>query len=326
MTAVRSSISLLVFALLSILFACGKEDEANAAWPPPPPAVDGGIQLHVGPFDVAAGTEIHKCVVQRMEDSLLVNQIESWSTDKSHHFAADVTIVNIPEGTFDCRDVFTSEVMANSMTVYSTDRAHNLIDFPAGSAGKLPAKYARVILSFHYVNPTKEARHVEGFLNLYTTDPKNVQTLVNGIVGSVDKFTLPPRSPATITGTCTVDRAVDVIALTGHAHQQLTSFELRLVRGGVRPEAPDYHTTEWSGPPLDVRSDAPIHLEPGDAIEWTCNYQNPTDAPITEGESTSQEMCMAIVVYLPDQGFLACRVTPSVPKGKAKQQTPPAAL
>jgi hypothetical protein len=318
----------LVLALLSLLISCSNDDASSDApsWPPPAPAEGLGLQYKVGPFEIPANSEIHKCVTTRIEDSILVNRIESFASEKSHHFSADVTIVAIPEGVFDCHDVFTNEVMANSMTVYSTDRATNRVDFPDGVAGKLPAKYAHLILSFHFVNPSAKAKTVEGYLNLWTTDPSNVHTLVNGIVGEARNFKLPARSHSSVTGTCTIDRAVDVVALTGHAHQELTSFELRLIRGGKRPEKPDYRTTEWSGPPLDVRAQDPVHLDAGDSIEWTCNYENPRDETITDGESTSQEMCMAIVVYMPDQGFLACRVTPEAPNGHAKQQTPASSI
>jgi hypothetical protein len=35
---------------------------------------------------------------------------------------------------------------------------------------------------------------------------------------------------------------------------------------------------------------------------------------------------MAIVVYLPDQGFLTCNVSRAKPRTKMRQQTPPAVL
>jgi hypothetical protein len=284
------------------------------------------LQLKVGPYEVAPGAEIHKCVTYQVQDSMLVNRIESFSNGVSHHFAADVTIVPVPEGVHDCRDVFTEEVMKSSMTVYSTDRANNRVDFPAGVAGKLPAKYARIILSYHFVNPSSATKNVEGYLNLHTTQREGIHALVNGIVGSVGNFEIPPRAETTVTGTCEIDRAIDIVAMTGHAHRTLRSFELRLSRGGVLPAAPDYTTTEWSGPPLDTRPDRPLHLEPGDTIEWKCSFANPTDQPITEGEKTTQEMCMAIVVYMPDQGFLTCNVSPAKPRTKVRQQTPPAVL
>jgi hypothetical protein len=312
--------------VIATLASCGSatDSDAPSSWPPPPPAA--GIQLKIGPFELAPGDEIHKCVTYDVQDTMLINRIESFSTLKSHHFAADVTVVPLPEGTHDCRDIFTEAVMQSSMTVYSTDRQQNRIDFPDGVAGKLPAQFAKLILSFHVVNPSSKPINVEGYINLHTTEREKVHALINGIVGSVLHFSLPPRADTTLTGTCTVDRPIDVIAMTGHAHQRLSSFELRLIHGGTRPQQPDYQTHEWSGPPLDAFTDKPVHMNPGDSIEWRCSYRNESDAPVTDGEKTSQEMCMVVVVYMPDQGFLTCNVTPAKPQGKVRQQTPPGQL
>src|SRR4051812_4831430 len=130
-----------IVVALCAMTACATKDDQASDWPPPAPPEGHGMQFKVGPFDIAPGTEIHKCVTYQMEESMLINRIESFSSDKTHHFAADVTIVKVPDGTFDCREIWTSEVMANSLTVYSTDRIHNRIDFPEGVAGKLPARF-----------------------------------------------------------------------------------------------------------------------------------------------------------------------------------------
>lgn len=322
----RSALAALAFAS-SAAMGCGAEappDGLDAKAPPPPPA--SGIQLEVGPFHVPAGEEIFRCTVVKVEDTLLVDAIESFAGDDVHHFSVDATLATIPSGVYDCNDVFTSDVMQNSLTVYSTTRPHDRIRFGDGIAGKLPARFFTLILSYHYLNTTGEPQDVGGYLNIETTTKDKVKTLINGIVGATRRFVVPPQSERSFTKRCTTDRALDVLAVTSHAHEQLSLFEVSFIKNGARPEAPHHVATDGLNPDMTVFTDAPIHLEPGDAMEWTCHYKNPTDAPITEGERADQEMCQAIAIYAPDQGFLSCNVYDDQTEKPFKQLAPPASI
>lgn len=316
---------LLPFALAAgaaLLFGCAEGPQGI----PKPPAPASGVQLHVGPWVVQPGQEINRCTTFHLDDEMLVDGIETWTSEHVHHFATTATIVYVPDGVHDCSEVFTDDVMRNSQTVFSTTRTHHQIIFPPGMAGKLSAGFTTVILAMHYINASPKPLVAEGYLNLTTTTKDKVTTLVNGVVAHQRMFSLPPHSVTHPTGRCMLDRPIDVLAIGSHAHSRMTSLEIRILKNGVRPDLPDYVNYDWATPQIDMHTDAPIHLNAGDGIEWICNYENDGDTTIVEGQNTTDEMCTAVLVYAPDQGFLTCDVTPDAPVGTVRVAAPPGTL
>jgi hypothetical protein len=307
--------------LLAPLAGC-----STSAIPQPPQPSPAGLQFHVGPYTVAPGAELEECTTFHLDDEVLVDGIETWTSEKVHHFATTATISAVPEGSNPCSEVLTEQVMQTSQTVFSTTRTHHQVVFPPGYAGKVSAGYTNLVLSLHYVNASDQPAVAEAYLNLTTTTKDQVQTLVNGVVAHQRKFTLPPQSMTAPTGRCLVDRPVDVLAIGSHAHARLTELDIRFLHGGVRPDMPDYANLDWQTPLIDMFPQTPVHLDPGDGIEWTCNYTNATDAPIVEGPHTTDEMCTAVLVYAPDQGFLTCDTTPDQPTVTTIQTAPPGML
>jgi hypothetical protein len=308
-------------ALALLLAAC----QSPALAPPPRPSPQ-GVQFHVGPFTVPPGGELNQCQTFHLDDTLLVDGIETWTSERVHHFATTATPSAVPDGSNPCDQVLTEAVMQTSQTLFSTTRTHHQIVFPDGLAGKVAGGYINLVLSLHYVNATGAPLVAEAYLNLTTTTKDKVRTLVNGVVAHQRMFTLPPHSTTAPTGRCMLDRPIDVLAIGSHAHARLTSLDIRFLRAGARPDAPDYSNPDWQTPLIDMFPDAPVHLEPGDGIEWICNYRNDGDTPIVEGQKTSDEMCTAVLVYAPDQGFLTCDVTPDAPTQTVKVASPPGML
>jgi hypothetical protein len=310
-----------VVPLLAVCFAAC---QSPAIQPPAKPAE--GVQFHVGPYTVPAGAELNQCETFHLDDTLLVDGIETWTSEHVHHFATIATPSAVPDGSNPCSEVLTEAVMQTSQTLFSTTRTHHKIDFPAGMAGKVAGGYLNIVLSLHYVNATDQPLVAEAYLNLTSTTRDQVQTLVNGVVAHQRKFSLPPHSTTAPTARCMLDRPIDVLAIGSHAHARLTDLDIRFLRGGVRPDAPDYVNPDWQTPYIDMFPDAPVHLDPGDGIEWTCNYQNDSDLTIVEGQKTSDEMCTAVLVYAPDQGFLTCDTTPDQPVQTVFEASPPGML
>ena len=137
-----------------------------------------------------------------------------------------------------------------------------------------------------------------------------MHTWINALVHHIRGFTLPPKSESMVKGHCVATEPIDVYATGSHAHASLQRLELRLTRGGVVPEEPDYVNTDGLTPRIDVYADAPKHLEKGDGLEVRCHYRNDTDLPIIEGPKTTDEMCTGVLVYGPDRGYLRCDTEP----------------
>src|SRR4051794_26593414 len=54
--------------------------QAPAVAPPPRPAE--GVQFHVGPYTVPAGGELNQCETFHLDDTLLVDGIETWTSER----------------------------------------------------------------------------------------------------------------------------------------------------------------------------------------------------------------------------------------------------
>jgi hypothetical protein len=53
-----------------------------------------------------------------------------------------------------------------------------------------------------------------------------------------------------------------------------------------------------------LRLDAPLAAT--DQIEVTCHWNNPTNAPVTYGESSDNEMCYFVTFYYPYDHLDGC--------------------
>jgi hypothetical protein len=131
------------------------------------------------------------------------------------------------------------------------------------------------------------------------------QLYLNRVVLSV-----PPGAGRTVTTTCSIPSVYGPISLIGagsHMHMRGVHFVARTSTG-----IPLLETDDWEEPPA-VTYDPPIVMNPGQAVTWTCTYNNETAQPITFGPSASKnEMCIYIASYFsssPDATQLECQST-----------------
>lgn len=117
--------------------------------------------------------------------------------------------------------------------------------------------------------------------------------------GTMD-IDIKPRSTRTTTCTLAIPSFFGNFKVVGafpHMHRLGIAEYAKRVRDGL-------DTTLLDAPNFDfntgaVSSKVDVDIKGGDAIRTMCKWKNPTDATVTYGEGTADEMCFAFMVYYP---------------------------
>ncbi len=157
------------------------------------------------------------------------------------------------------------------------------------------------VIQFHYLNASDDAVVDDTTVDIRFTAPGESFTPAGLLVAGSDDFEIPPMTTGyEVKGTCNVPTfvpSVNVFAIWPHMHQTGRHFKIDLTHDGQT-------STVWDEPfafgdqSLYVPADEYV-IAPGDRIDTTCTYDNPTDDVIPIGESSTQEMCFDFFFYYP---------------------------
>jgi len=275
------------------------------------PAPEQGFQLHAGPFVVPAYDEVYHCVIAEIDAPLgtLVQSLEHRASDTVHHFNV-WGLQEEPEGgamAGDCDDLWSETNMALSSPLYASQTTEFEGSLPEGVAAELPARW--VLMEVHTLNPTAEPLWAEAWLNVNAIDPADVEHLANGLYGSNADLRMEPGDEIIATQRCYVDVDMEIIVLGSHYHQLGKRFEIWKLGEDDEPSALVYESEDYTSPELLFLTEDPIHLDAGSGFEWRCFYENTTDSVVDYGPDSSDEMCMMVGIYYPDDGFKICDPT-----------------
>jgi hypothetical protein len=275
---------------------------AAVASPAAPAAVGGGtapaddpntVLVKMDDFSVAPNTEVFMC--QDFPNpfggaDVAVGRSESTMTTGSHHLHvyygmdSPASLTAAP-----CSNPNEFRPMIHLATV-----PHQISDYGAGTAATLKGSVGLRFMA-HYVNVGAEAITGSVVLKLTKVDPTTITRWVGQLHFNRVQMSLSPGSTQDVATTCTIPSTFGPIGLlnaVSHMHKHATHF-VATTSSGVSL----LDTTDWDeAPPVDYAT--PIMLNPGDAITWTCTYQNDTDQTITYGDSAiKNEMCIYIARF-----------------------------
>jgi hypothetical protein len=110
---------------------------------------------------------------------------------------------------------------------------------------------------------------------------------------------IPPNQISSQAGTCTISEPQTLFALFPHMHQLGTHIKTTIVQGGTNTvlHDADYDFSEQAFTPI-----TPVTMAPGDQIVTECTWNNTTSAPVTWGQSSTDEMCFSIFYRWPAIG------------------------
>jgi hypothetical protein len=280
-------------AALSVLFSCSSSsgdgggatanpDETDVRVPIPPADAKYidfvGTEAVIGP-----GEEKMYCVYTTYNgpDTAFYNQ-EALQGKFGHHAVLLSTKDSKPDGTtIDCTDM--SQLAA--FEPFSITE-----ELPAG-VGVFLQHGKKMVMQFHYVNSSRKPIRVRDVARLHKRELADVKSFAAVWVTNTSDFKVSPRASASQSFDCVLDRDVDLLLLGGHMHEYGTSFKAE-IGPSVNELKPLYTVDQWKQdyrdhPPMQLHTNAPMHLAKGTVIRTTCAWNNPGDTPI----AFPQEMC-----------------------------------
>ena len=156
-------------------------------------------------------------------------------------------------------------------------------------------------LQVHYNNITGLVgeQDASGF-DLCSTDqlrPNDADILATGTF----EIKLPPHTTSQVDCDVTIPPAyaseIDIVSSWAHMHQLGIAQSAKLVHNGVETtllDAPNYSFKQGGGTQA-----VNVKVTGGDSIHTMCRWTNTTDATVTFGEKTEDEMCFAFLTYYP---------------------------
>jgi hypothetical protein len=262
------------------------------------PAAGDGVQIRMT-ANVSPGQEAKYCQYiapgQVFPASIDVGRFEHAFDGTSHHlflYESRKQPGEVGSEAFACAD---ASHLDKGTLMYSAQSNLGELRFPRGVARHVAAD-AVLLLEWHVVNATNAHSTSEAALNLwYATEP---QLIPAGTLSYYHPFIhVPAQASASVTLRCAVPDEVTLLWATSHMHRHGVEHASRLVGDGAAP-VPLFETDQWDDPPMRT-FDEEIRAAPGELIELECRFQNDGAAPVIEGPSVDDEMCMFIAGYYP---------------------------
>jgi hypothetical protein len=275
--------------------------------PLPKPA--NGIQLQLGPFDVAPNfeRELFSYALLNNDKDIFIERVEIAMRPASHHFilytfqeSTPSFVIPLPNVMRDIRDASGNYIRANMLPmafhkfVAGTQWPLLNYHFPPGVALRLPAKTG-LDMNSHYANRSTSTIPGEIYANLHFADPAKVQHVAEILQLSNQDISLPPRKVTTLTKTFTFTERQHIFQLFSHAHEHMTEFKVEVV-GGPRNGEVVYVAYDWVHPPI-LKIDPPLVLEPQQGLKLIVTYNNWTDRELKFGLLSEDEMMILFGYY-----------------------------
>lgn len=191
------------------------------------------------------------------------------------------------------------EAMSSWRSLYGWAPGAAGLELPP-EAGLPEGPGTHLVVQMHFVNPSHEAVQDTSGFDLCTTEqlrPNDADVMAFGTT----EITIPARGSLAVD--CSVPVPADgatthLFAAFPHMHQLGTSIRTVARPGGTGDPVDLGTVTAWD---LGNQTWLPIDytLRPGDVVESTCSWNNPSDHGVGYGPTSDDEMCFSYVMYFP---------------------------
>jgi hypothetical protein len=267
-----------------------------------------GLQVRLTPFDIQPRTEREVCQLIELPNAKEVDfrdltiAMPVGAEYGSHHFAMflysggdDELLEREPFDSAGCVGVGTAFV---SPILAFVQRPKQRIRLPKGVGLRL-APQQRLLLNSHYLNGSGEPLNVDVAVNFKEARRRSIRHHALSFQLGTAAINVPAGTTGSASGAWVVPFPMNVVWLSTHSHKHTTSVTVDVARGGAAPEQ-QIETRDYTEPSVR-RYAKPLRVEPGDRIEWTCNYTNTTTNLVRFGVTAEDEMCFAVgFFYLDD--------------------------
>ena len=282
------------FALALTFAACGTGSPTTSpdlAFAPADLAGTGmtSATLQMTSFTIPAGMEVFKCqdFKNPFAAEAYVKKYESVMTAGSHHLIVFLKDNAVDGPLEDCTG------LEFGPSPYGSQQPTDSITFPDGVAALAPAASGYRV-QVHYLNATAKPIDVAVHVTMYDVAASTVSQHAGQYFFNNISVNIPATGqPYTITKTCTLAAAANILSAVNHMHRWATHFTATAAGQTF------YESDVWSEPKRKV-FDPPLQLAAGTKVTFTCTYVNDTGAPITFGESAqANEMCILAGSFYP---------------------------
>ena len=285
-----------------------RADAPDVPAPLAPPDPGTGVQFRMT-TTVEPGTDDERCqffVVPA--GGLTVNQLAIDPQGTHHVFLWKTPYTSVPtqdehgkpvDGTklFECSNGVTADwkvegILAGAQA--ATD--DKLLPLPEGIAVTIPEGTVLIMIG-HFLNPQTTKFDADVRINMYTIPPETV-SIQAGLYMHVDPFIrIDPMGTASARMSCPVPDEVTILNTQSHMHKHGLGQDAFLIHPDGTPE-PFYHSSDWQHVPVEQWRPGKV-VESGSAIDFQCNYRNNETHVVTQGTSSSDEMCVITGFYYP---------------------------
>lgn len=284
-----------------------------------PPAAGEGIQVAVD-LQLMPGQERQVCKLVLAGQNVNLNWSDGVFTKGSHHGTTSKTSYrdalptqNIRGETVDSSQAADCESVGSDWEVQAVIAGGRGVGESPNTAlngkGMLPDDVALKIaanevleLNFHMFNATDKPVHACYKQNLHSIPDAQVKFEAGTMFYYNAFITVPANSKASATMACPITADVTLAGQVSHMHKRGVGYRATLLDGdplaGGRAMQTLYSGIDWLEPV--VLADTPaLALSKGQWIKWSCDYENPDNRNVAQGQQTTDEMCMFIGVYWP---------------------------
>lgn len=279
-----------------------------------------GMQVSID-MTLEPGQERQICRLVLVKDAVNLNWAEGVFTRGSHHglvartmYRDQLPTENIRgEAVADASQVATCESIGSDWDTNSVIAGGHALGASSHTEpmtkGVLPDDVAVkiaagevLIVNFHMLNATEKTIHGCYKQNLYGIPDEQVKTEAGHMFYYNAFITVPARQRASAKMACPVSSDVTLAAQVSHMHKRGMGYKATLLDGdplaGGKAIETLYDGSEWDEPIARVNSPA-LELKAGQWIQWQCDYLNDEDVNVSQGQETTDEMCMFRGTYWP---------------------------
>ncbi len=293
-----------------LLMACGCSSAAEPAPPAPipdsellaSPPDNAGFQLKLA-VEVAPGVEATWCQYFVLPGAAHdIGRYQSRYTPISHHLIVYQTPLTASDpatvrGVFDCDS---SDRLRNlSGFHFGTQTAKDDVTYPAG-IGKHQLPNEVVMLEYHAINTSADPVGAEARVNFWYSETP-VHTVADTLFFYQPTIFVAPGEAGQASMHCEIDGDASLLYALPHMHRRGVGFEATVSESPTGPRRPILTTSTYEVG--TTRYDPFVEIRAGQAIDFTCYYQNTESFPLIEGSSASRnEMCTFAATFISPSG------------------------
>lgn len=269
------------------------QGDASIDSPPPPP---GWTTLIERSWQLPAYYEQYLCRVMKVPADMYITGYHLVAPTGTHH-----TILTITDQTTVGDSTCTPTTTDPSMLYAGGINTNDLV-FPSGVAIKVSAgQYIK--LELHLFNPSDTAISGTSGVQIKTAMASEVVNEGDMLfLGNIDNWTIAPTNTScNIYGSCGAPTSWHIFAAWPHMHTYGTHQKVAIRRSATSTvdtlldTAYDFREQKLYGP-MDMV------VNTGDMLEVTCTYLNSSTSTISQGDTSTDEMCLTGLLKYPKGG------------------------